>query len=495
MISERAHRRVRSERPLLNAQRAPFPLACVQGLVVRGYNMAFTRYIALNVTDAGAAKAFIGGLVPTITTAAPWAQRPSSTLNVAFTYRGLGSLGIAPDAATLQSYFWTDGQADDHQPFVLGAAATAEAIGDVSVPTSQWRMDDGSFDVMLIVNAGALDVLESTAAALQSLAAGFEVFGTFDSQQLPFPNENGVYFGYQDGIAEPIVPGIPRDPDGKQVALDPGFFVLGTATGPALSVPVPGPPASQTLGRYGVFGSFRILEQDVPAFDAFLDANVPAFKTHFGITKDDVARAALMAMLVGRWPNGQPLVLYPINGDTLPPEPNPGEVNNFEYAATPGYAGKTDPTGTVCPFGSHVRRANPRIPGESASLHRIMRRAMTYQLPYDAGDRSTGEVGLMGLFMCASLKYQFDFVMQHWINGNDTLPIPTDVADPVIGTHPNPDTFTVRMPRPKPRWSMPISDFVFTRGSAYVFLPGIDGIRWIADPADTAIGSCAWPNV
>jgi deferrochelatase/peroxidase EfeB len=497
MISASIRPRLRSKRRL-RAEDVDFPLACVQGLVVRGYNMTFTRYLALNVTDVARARAFIGSIVPSITNAYPWqpGAKPASCLNVAFTYRGLANLKIDP--AALNS-FWVPGWGQtDHQPFVEGSVAHAQVVGDSgnSAPAN-WRIDDRAFDVMLIVNASNPGVFEQTAAAVQAQAeaSGFTTAGTFDSQQFALPNQNAIYFGYQDGIAEPIIPGIPRDPDGSQDPVDQGWFVLGTATGPAQSVPVPQSP----LGDYGCFASFRIMLQDLAAFEQFITSNVAAFMEQFTITKEDVGRAALMAVLVGRWPNGQPLVRHPIDGDNVPPPVlDPTEVNDFQYDPMEGYPpGPTDPNGTACPFGAHVRRANPRDDAPSpAAYHRIMRRANPYQIPYDPANRTSGEVGLMGLFMCTSLTYQFEFIMNSWINGTDTLPAsnpPNDMADPILGNHPPNDTLTVLAANGNP-WEIPISDFIYTRGSAYVFLPGLDAIRWIANPNDPNIGSCVVPG-
>src|SRR5690606_34717426 len=63
--------------------------------------------------------------------------------------------------------------------------------------------------------------------------------------------------------------------------------------------------------------------------------------------------------MVGRHRNGDPLL--PRHGQPIPgigPKPRELETNGFLY--------DDDPDGTRCPFGAHIRRANPRtgdLPG------------------------------------------------------------------------------------------------------------------------------------
>ena len=84
----------------------------IQGIILRGYgSFAYVRHFIVAVADASRARAFIGGLAGSgpggsgpaaitpvklaITTAAPWKVKPEYTLNVAFTYEGLSSLGVS----------------------------------------------------------------------------------------------------------------------------------------------------------------------------------------------------------------------------------------------------------------------------------------------------------------------------------------------------------------------------------------------------------------
>ena len=61
----------------------------------------------------------------------------------------------------------------------------------------------------------------------------------------------------------------------------------------------------------------------------------------------------LAAKIMGRWRSGAPLVLAPDHDDpTL--GAHPSRNNDFAYNA------EDDARGFKCPFGSHVRRMNPR---------------------------------------------------------------------------------------------------------------------------------------
>ncbi|MDQ0462794.1 deferrochelatase/peroxidase EfeB [Caulobacter ginsengisoli] len=474
-----------------------WPLDRIQGFILRGYRQTFVRYFALTVKDRAKACRFLADLArpgpdgPAITSAAPWTVKPATCLNVGFTWRGLNALGVPKQS--LMSF-----QRDlNCAPFVHGAAASAARIGDVGQSDpSHWRIDDQHFDVMLVLYALTEQALTSATADLAArFAAGFgklDMSRVFDSQEL----ENGkVYFGYQDGIAQPTIAGSPfaREPDGGQRQADPGGFLLGTARpgGGFESLSVPSPPA---LGQYGTYAAFRILKQDVDGFERQIEALAPDFGAAFGITRPEIQKASLKAKLLGRWPNGTPLAVFPVQGDKLPPDLPPQRLNDFSYDPFgPGGQRTAPDRGEVCPMGAHTRRGNPRSsPHVSgfAHMHRILRRAIAYQLPYNAENRNTGERGLMGLFVGASLRQQFEFLMANWLNSPSGFGPTFDLADPIMGTNipddpvpPGQHTapYDHSAPTgPKDRDTrFTLSSFVQTKGSAYLFFPSIDGVAWI----------------
>ena len=478
----------------------PLPLADylpqIQGLVLRGYSHHFVRYFALCVRPeaVGEARTFLDtisggvtGAFPQITSAVDWGvPRPSSTLNLAFTMNGLKNIGVPQ--STLASFFQ---QQLDHVPFIDGSVDHAADVGDANSSFTSWnappwRIDDSMFDVLLIVYGDTPEVIEAQSVVLRGLfRAGFTELQNenlvLDCQDLP---ANLVYFDYHDGIAQPHIAGNPfvEKPDGGQPPVDPGGFLLGMGTQqPWTNIPVPTPAQ---FGKLGTFAAFRIMRQHLDAFENFLVTQLPNFKQLYPffpntLEGDRVARDALKAMLVGRWPNGTPLAMWPVTGPSPAPAKPEQELNDFLYPAPAAVGG--------CPFGAHIRRTNPRDEQNPALPHRIMRRAMPYQIPYCPTDRYSGEVGLMGLFLCASLAQQFDFVLGQWVNNAapETPSANYDQADPVIGNHP-----PVLNPPPPPgdaivvtlddSGALSIANFTQTVGSAYVFIPSLPSIRWVA---------------
>src|SRR5271154_3283778 len=75
----------------------------IQGFVLRGYNLPCARYLFLHFGEAAKARALIGRLLSEITTGQNWDHgKPQSTLNIAFTHRGLMALDLP--AATLLTF-------------------------------------------------------------------------------------------------------------------------------------------------------------------------------------------------------------------------------------------------------------------------------------------------------------------------------------------------------------------------------------------------------
>ena len=219
------------------------------------------------------------------------------------------------------------------------------------------------------------------------------------------------------------------------------------------------------LGRDGTYNAFRVLAQDVVEFDAFLADSV---------AKTGLARDLVAAKLLGRWPNGNPLILFPDHaGEPLPDE----RINDYGYA--------DDPDGVRCPLGSHMRRANPRdgqvVQRGFAHSRRLVRRGTPYGPPYVPGTPDDGvERGLLGNFLCASLSAQFEAVMYDWLNLGLQHPDTTGLNDPLLGAN---EEGTSRFDIVGASGSVQLRGFgrfVETRGSAYTFVPSIAALRYLA---------------
>ena len=142
--------------------------------------------------------------------------------------------------------------------------------------------------------------------------------------------------------------------------------------------------------------------------------------------------------------------------------------------------GAEDPQALRCPFGAHIRRANPREsfdPGSQEQLaitnrHRILRIGRLYH-PFK-GQRP----GL--LFMClnADLERQFEFVQQTWAQQPSFHGLCGE-RDPLIGNRRDCDGFTIPT-REGPVRLTGLPSFVQTRGGGYFFLPGKSLLEYLS---------------
>ncbi len=435
-------------------------LADIQGVVLRSYKMPLLRNFVFRIDDAVRVKALLPGL--NIQNAECWDAKPEFCINIGFTSDGLRALHVPAD--TLATF---------PAEYLQGAAARAAVVGDAGAnDPANWIAPFRSTQVhiLLSVTAQTCEILDSLSARIRSewAPAATEIFcgdGTM-------PADHRAHFGFVDGISQPRVDGVPvQKPDIPGIPeftdpmplVPPGSFVLGYESAhPGHLYPMPSPEA---LGKNGSFAAFRILKQDCFAFENFLDD--AAKRT--GLDRELVA-----AKLVGRWRSGVPLALAPEAADQkdVPMD----QWNEFDHAE--------DPAGKRCPLGSHIRRTNPRraaVAGSGGATHRIMRRGLPYGPPFDPRNPEDGiERGLLGLFICGSLRDQFEFLMKDWVNDGDFAGLGSD-RDPIIGNQP-PTGGRFKIPgETKPHAVVRgMSSFITTRAGAYFFLPSITGLRYLA---------------
>ena len=436
-------------------------LADVQGVVLRGYTMPRARHLVLRVDSATAGRALLGTLVdgdpsrPQVTTGTPWVDKPDSCVNLAVTFGGLRALGVPEDSL-----------ATFPEDFAAGAAARAGLVGDVGPSAPEhWSpvfTDPGAHLLVSVFGQSDEAVDRTSDALLAGTAPGLTELCRLDAALL---GERVDHFGYVDGISQPTIGSAPSPgpPDRMPVA-PAGAFLLGHPSQfRDFSYPVPQPEA---LGRNGSFAAFRVLAQDVDAFRDMLAEQ----SRRTGMSPELVA-----AKLCGRWRNGTPLVLSP---DTDSPQPplTPEQLNDFDY--------RGDERGERCPIGSHVRRMYPRgsrVAGGGGHQHRIVRRGLTYGPPYDpARPRDGHERGLLGLFIGASLRDQFEFLMSQWAGDGLFAPGLGRSQDPFLGAgHGAAGTLPLAVPGGRTALTG-LPRLVTTRGSAYCFLPSTTGIRHLA---------------
>ncbi len=312
-------------------------------------------------------------------------------------------------------------------------------------------------------------------------------------------------FGFADGISQPLMMGTYKAERSQAHPLHivaPGEFILGypdnrgnLPPGPCLPaiydptnlLPIPDPDPSfsdndanqlRDLGRNGSFLVIRQLEQDVDGFNAYCRQESDALNHRrrlgapYRVTPEFIG-----AKLVGRWHNGAPLVRSPYS------ESHDLTIK-YENAFKLGFE---DPEAMRCPFGAHIRRANPRDsldPGSDDQIaisnrHRMIRVGRKYK------EEDGQKPGI--LFMCLNgdIERQFEFVQQTWVNGNViSLSCPTNLygeSDPLLGNDARNSGFTIPT-RDGPVKLASLPQFVTMRGGGYFFMPGKRLVQYLAQP-------------
>ena len=460
------------------------------------------RHFLLTVRSPAQARRQLGRLVsgdesdtPQMTTAQDWhvgfapgpgdnpadapRRKPDYCLNIGITWPGLVALEVEERVPTLS--FRSFGA------FIEGAAQRAESVGDTGASSPQnWvgSFGGGSDHVLVTLHALSPEAMTSYSDRLQALFAEGDAFREIwrqDGMALmemqngqPVPTAK-VHFGYTDGISMPTIRGGPEIyPPDHQEPCEPWLFVLRED---ATNYDVPEP---RQLGLNGSFAVFKKVETDVVGFEDFLQSN-----------KDRIDPELLAAKICGRWRNGVPLALSP-DTDSPPGGISPEQLNDFEYVNADGSG---DPKGLRCPVGAHIRRVNPRgqpvagqgVPGGSNNAHRLIRRGLPYGTTYDPRKPYDGiERGMLFQFINANIENQYEFVLRQWVNDSEfagAVRIHPRSRDPLIGTQdPAESIFVIPQADGRPPIEVAgLSSFITTKAAAYVFLPSITAIRFIAD--------------
>jgi len=503
----------------------------IQGLVRFGYkHLEAARFHLLTIADAAAACSWLSKAP--VTTAVK-GHRPDTALNIAFTYEGLQKLGGAPNTLVQFPYEFKSGMTE---------ASRARRLGDVATNDQQWWLWGGRGKrphVLVLLYAVTPDRLDQWEQALKN-ELWQAAFATLTS--LPTKDIGDIEpFGFNDGISQPVLDwertksarihnttaytnlsalgeillGYPNE-YGKYIdrpLLDPADDPDGILP---LAEDVPG---KKDVGRNGTYLVLRDLSQDVPAFWQFVNEQA---------ARDREDRDKVAAATVGRPPLDIPIApsdthlvpndkanrtippgdpIVPLSGDAIPgvgPDPEDIRRNQFTF--------HSDVDGTACPYGAHIRRANPRnadlpegtrgvfarlirILGygrrnphddliASTRFHRILRRGREYVLETDEGGNRSAQRGLRFICLNANISRQFEFIQAAWLANPKFEGL--DEGDPLVAnrtplsTSRPSDTFTRPQPSGLCRRSAALPQFVRVRGGAYFFMPGISALRYLA---------------
>ena len=397
-----------------------------------------------------------------------------SAVLVGFSAGGLRKLGLdGPTLATFPTAFQQG----------MAAPWRARALGDTggNAPANWWwgcSVEEGgqvgNSDVIILLYAKDPATLQGEC---EKHKAQLRRYGHRDIHHiamatLPENRDQPIRepFRFMDGISQPIIRGT-----GKWNAvrsplhvLEPGEFIIGYRDNLQYFPPMPcshGFP----IGHNGTFLVARQLEQDPKRFEQYLDDAAAAIVGDPRAPSYAGAREWIAAKMVGRWrEDGTSLVRHPTPPGT-PGRTTVARDNDFLFGAE-------DPDGLRCPFGAHIRRANPREsfdPGSQIQIgitnrHRVLRVGRAY----DHGGNGDGKPGL--LFMCLNTDFegQFEFLQQTWVLGRDFQGLRNE-SDAIVGQHRDEGGKTTSIPTQLGPLRLPdMKEFVTVRGGGYFFMPG-----------------------
>ncbi len=448
----------------------------IQGMLTLGYsNLYQTAYVSLKVLDNSAAKTWLKQQLPLVDSA-NHQVKTSRTVHFAFAAKGLLALGMKEENLSSFPLPFREGLNTEHRTRILGD------YGENDPNNWNWGSNNAE-EILMIMHAASDDDLDRF---IQEQREGIELNGGLEIVRVIrgfLPEDNKEPFGFHDGISQPVIKGSGK-PGPKHDIVATGEFLLGypnehnqISFSPIIEVEqgeMSLLPKSNLfhgkhdLGMNGSFMVFRQMEQDV---DGFWKAMEEKTLNEDGSINEE-AKIRLAAKCIGRWPSGASLVEYP--------DKDPGgdqHCDDFGYA-------ETDPDGLKCPFGSHLRRNNPRDTlrwyGKEQSLkitkrHRIIRRGRTY--------RENDKTGLLFICFNADYELQFEFIQHVWANNNQMRHLTNDV-DVIIGMpgegnpHNDKRQFTVENSPVKEYYSG-WDQFVTIKGGAYYFFPSITALNYI----------------
>lgn len=459
----------------------------IQGMLIYGYKYLPTaNYLFLSIIDKAAFKNWLKKNEFQNGVSSP----KEVCMNIAFTSYGLQKLGLTINEENGFSRAFIEGIDTEQRNRILG-----DFDANDSADWDWGNHDHTDLHCVLILFAkdqSGLDQLYQKQVSNFSSNGVKEVVNKIESIALEGQKE---HFGFKDGISQPVIRGLGRTSSKNNYA-NPGEFILGYQNDYGK---FPHSPKLQKdafdFGKNGSYMVYRQLEQNVPLF----------WNTMYSFFNEDEKgkseAIALASKMVGRWPNGNPLTNEAT--DNIADQ----DLNKFSFY-------EEDKMGMKCPFGSHIRRTNPRDSqsnsGQKKDLqeaynvtnkHRILRRGRPYGNPlvknmdieemHNAAleKKSTDQRGLNFICFNSDIDRQFEFVQQTWANNRKFHDLYDDV-DPIIGVQRSArDKVTGKLKmthtqfeeqaRPVRKRYKEIPPFIKVKGGAYLFMPGLNAIKYL----------------
>lgn len=488
----------------------------MQGLLRFGHGqLPDSCFMLIGISDAKAAGRWLQNAP--VTTATATRTPPTSAVQVAITPGGLKMLGLPQEV--LNDF------PDEYIVGMSGDEGRSRRLGDIDTNAPEnwfWGHHDARkihLLLMLYAREGEIKELKNETLTTDFNNA-FRVIRVLPTDPLGTREP----FGFVDGISQPVIdwrqtqPSDVHSRDTYSNLLAPGEIVLGYPNeygqftpGPRIESTIANAADSlptarsdhdyRDLGKNGTYIVIRQLEQDVEGFWAYMNTQSDS---------DRHTAEHLASMMVGRDKDGAPLV--PLSNQPIPGIPETHTRNHFNY--------DDDPHGKRCPISSHVRRSNPRTgdfpPGTtgfwirlirflgfgrtheyedtiaSSRFHRILRRGRTYGMTEPEtntdNDDNPGKTGLHFICLAANIVRQFEFVQSAWSTSSAFAGLHRQ-RDPITAhrqmrlNSSATDTFNYTDNEDGPVTVVDLPQFVTVRGGAYLFMPGIRALNYLAQIA------------
>ena len=428
----------------------------------------------------------------------------------------------------------------------ISTKTRARILGDVGDDAPErWAWGDQHHDLVLLAYGTTAEAVARLEAVVAGRAESHGMAKPYRIPLAQVKKPVIEPFGFVDGVSQPIIRGSYQSYHNHDPIhlVEPGEFIIGYPDGrgnfppePELSaladprnvLPVAEHSrefggsivdAPRALGRNGTFLVVRQLEQDVTGFQAYCKSEAQRLQNRLPVPYE-MTPDFIGAKLIGRWQDGGSLVrnqyypqsqeleekqrrdarqnvhhsgtrataapaaimtsrpaTNPVGNAPIPPSvtQNAKGDNDFLY-------GVEDPQALRCPFGAHIRRANPRdslVPGSADQIaisnrHRIYRVGRVYQNPEGK------DPGL--LFMCLNgdIERQFEFVQQTWLNSPAFHGLAGE-QDPLNSRDHGVDKGYLVPSQDGPVRLKPLPQFVKTLGGGYFFMASRSMLAYVSD--------------
>lgn len=470
---------------------------------------------------------------------------------------GLGKLqysNFGKDSNSLASFpeAFVRGMANEGRARILGDSGVSHPEHwkwSSNDPQQDWRVEDRPAHVIVMMygkNRAALKEKVSEEKDRLAHEYGLEVGPSIIMRDLPEDiGQLKESFGFRDGISQPIMEGTnasKTDVDPMHI-VKPGEFVLGypdnrgnfphspVVVAPLKDLGVLGQRPKDLPDRYPEFdqkgglelrdfgrnGSFLIMrqmQQHSTEFSDYLEyksAELSGKYDGLNITSEWLA-----AKMVGRKTNGVSLLAEPHFAGanvskTIEAEADEEQCRNktakpedrcMRNDGAPSQAdndflfGTEDPQGLKCPYGAHIRRANPRdslapksqYQIDISNRHRLLRRGRPYVKSEDQATIAQGGDPAEGLlFMClnSDIERQFEFVQQTWMTARIFHGL-EDERDPIVAAKEADENGTPVLGKftiPTSFGPIQLDDvppFVTITNGGYFFMPSRSAIRFLS---------------